>query len=228
MKTFQTVIDSRKAQLDKYLADQNAKGEEIKKFAEEVKDGLFQDMTMPEGLYKKIEEYSKLEPAIELGQHPYYKNAKMTKAQVLKEKAKIWEQLAPTKTVPMTAGDIEVAKRITDAMTLRMLKQKQNYDIQIKDAKRDILLYGLCKNVEDKPDLQPEGYKVYVDFLLSEPEPKKKVKLPEFEPEVGMTLDKVEKLCLEKTGKVDWSVIGEALKFYGLKPGAGMKLVKTA
>ena len=227
MKTFQTVIDSRKVQLAKYGTDQEAKGKEIISLTEEAKDGLIQDMTMPDGLYGKLKEYAELEPAIELG-HPYYKNVKMTKAQILKEKQKLWEQLAPTKTVPLTADDVIVANRLVDALKLRMMKQKQNYNIQISDAKRDILLYGLCKNVEDKPELQPEGYKEYVDFLLSEPEPKKKVKLPEFEPEVGMTLDKVEKLCLEKTGKVDWSIIGEALKFYGLKPGSGMKLVKTA
>ena len=227
MKTLQTVIDGRLEQLDKYKADQDAKKSAIIKLAEDVNDNLIEGMTFDPDLYKIAEEYINTEAAIELGQTGYYKNAKLKKDAVLKEKRKLWEQLVPTLTTPLTADDVAKAKILFEAISIRWLKAKENYNIQIKDAVRDILLYRLIKNVEDKPELQPEGYKDYYDQLLFEPEKKKPAKLPPFIPEVGWTLDQLEKKCVETTGKSDWGIIGEALNFYGLKPGAGGKVVKA-
>ena len=169
--------------------------------------------------------YAETEAAIELGQTGFYKNAKLKKDAILKEKKKLWEQLSATQTAPMTAEDVKAAQVFSEAIVIRMAKAKDNYNIQIKDALRDILLYRLIKNVEDKPELQPEGYKDYYDHLLAEPEKKKSVKLPPFKPEAGWTLDQLEKECVKATGKSDWGVIGKALEFYALKPGAGGKLV---
>ena len=227
MKTLQTIIDSRLVQLDKYKADQDAKKAAIIKLAEDVKDGIIEGMTFDPDLYKIAEEYINTEAAIELGQTGFYKNAKLKKDAILKEKKKLWEQLAPTKTTPLTADDVGKAKILFEAIAIRWLKAKDNFNIQIKDAVRDILLYRLIKNVEDKPDLQPEGYKDFMEQILFEPEKKKSEKLPPFKPEVGWTLDQVEKACVEATGKSDWGVIGKALEFWGLKPGAGGKLVKA-
>ncbi len=227
MKTLQTVIDGRLAQLDKYKADQEAKKSAIIKLAEDVKDGIIEGMTFDPDLYKVAEEYISTEAAIELGQTGFYKNAKLKKDAIIKEKKKLWEQLAPTKTVPLTADDVAKAKILFEAISIRWLKAKENYNIQIKDAVRDILLYRLIKHVEDKPELQPEGYKDFMEQILFEPEKKKSEKLPPFQPEVGWTLDQVEKKCVEAVGKSDWGVIGKAMEFYGLKPGAGGKLVKA-
>lgn len=227
MKTLQTVIDGRLVQLDKYKADQEAKKSAIIKLAEDVKDGVIEGMTFDPDLYVIAKDYCELDAAIELGQTGFYKNAKLKKDSVLKEKRKIWEQLSPTKTTPLTADDVAKAKILFEAVAIRWLKAKENFNIQIKDATRDILLYRLIKNVEDKPDLQPEGYKDFYDQLLFEPEKKKTEKLPPFQPEIGWSLDQVEKKCVEATGKSDWGVIGKALEFYGLKPGAGGKLVKA-
>ena len=227
MKTLQTVIDGRLEQLNKYKADQEAKKSAIIKLAEDVKDGIIEGMTFDPDLYTIAKDYCELDAAIELGQTGFYKNAKLKKDAILKEKKKIWEQLAPTQTVPLTADDVAKAKILFEAIAIRWLKAKENYNIQIKDAVRDILLYRLIKNVEDKPELQPEGYKDFMEQILFEPEKKKPEKLPPFQPEVGWTLDQVEKKCVEAIGKSDWSVIGKAMEFYGLKPGAGGKLVKA-
>ena len=227
MKTLQTVIDGRLEQLNKYKADQSAKKSAIVKLAEDVKDGIIEGMTFDPDLYAIAKDYCELDAAIELGQTGFYKNAKLKKDAILKEKKKLWEQLAPTKTVPLTADDVDKAKILFEAISIRWLKAKENYNIQIKDAVRDILLYRLIKNVEDKPELQPEGYKDFMEQILFEPEKKKSEKLPPFQPEVGWTLDQVEKKCVEAIGKSDWGVIGKAMEFYGLKPGAGGKLVKA-
>ena len=227
MKTLQTVIDGRLEQLNKYKADQEAKKSAIIKLAEDVKDGIIEGMTFDPDLYTIAKDYCELDAAIELGQTGFYKNAKLKKDAILKEKKKLWEQLAPTKTTPLTADDVAKAKILFEAIAIRWLKAKENYNIQIKDAVRDILLYRLIKNVEDKPELQPEGYKDFMEQILFEPEKKKPEKLPPFQPEVGWTLDQVEKKCVEAIGKSDWSVIGKAMEFYGLKPGAGGKLVKA-
>ena len=227
MKTLQTVIDGRLEQLNKYKADQEAKKSAIIKLAEDVKDGIIEGMTFDPDLYTIAKDYCELDAAIELGQTGFYKNAKLKKDAILKEKKKLWEQLAPTKTTPLTADDVAKAKILFEAISIRWLKAKENYNIQIKDAVRDILLYRLIKNVEDKPELQPEGYKDFMEQILFEPEKKKPEKLPPFQPEVGWTLDQVEKKCVEAIGKSDWSVIGKAMEFYGLKPGAGGKLVKA-
>ena len=225
MKTLQTVIDGRLEQLDKYKADQTAKGKAIADFSEAVKLGCIEGMTIDAEVLKAFKEYAETEPAIELGQTGFYKNAKLKKDAILKEKKKLWEQLSATQTAPMTADDVKAAQVLAEAIIIRMAKAKDNYNIQIKDALRDILLYRLIKNVEDKPDLQPEGYNDFLDHLLAEPEKKKSVKLPPFKPEAGWTLDQLEKECVKATGKSDWGVIGKALEFYSLKPGAGGKLV---
>lgn len=227
MKTLQTVIDSRLAQLDKYKADQEAKKSEIIKLADDVKDGIIEEMTFDPVLYEMAKGYCELDAAIELGQTGFYKNAKLKKDAILREKKKLWEQLAPTQTAPLTADDVAKAKILFEAISIRLLKAKENYNIQIKDATRDILLYRLIKNVEDKPELQPEGYKDYYDQLLFEPEKKKPEKLPPFKPEVGWTLEQTEQECVKATGASDWGVIGKALNFYGLKPGAGGKIIKA-
>jgi len=225
MKTLQTVIDSRLAQLDKYKADQTEKGKAIAEFSEAVKMGCIEGMTIDPEVLKVFKEYAETEAAIELGQTGFYKNAKLKKDAILKEKKKLWEQLSATQTAPMTADDVKAAQILAEAIIIRMAKAKDNYNIQIKDALRDILMYRLIKNVEDKPELQPEGYHDFLDHLLSEPEKKKSVKLPPFKPEAGWTLDQLEKECVKATGKSDWGVIGKALEFYSLKPGAGGKLV---
>ena len=219
MKTLQTVIDGRLAQLDKYKADQTEKGKAIASFSEAVKMGCVEGMAIDPEVLKVFKEYCELDAAIELGQTGFYKDA------ILKEKKKLWEELSATQTAPMTADDVKAAQVLAEAVVIRMAKAKENYNIQIKDALRDILLYILIKNVEDKPELQPEGYHDYLDQLLSEPEKKKSVKLPPFKPEAGWTLDQLEKECVKATGKADWGVIGKALEFYSLKPGAGGKLV---
>lgn len=225
MKTLQTVIDGRLEQLNKYKADQTAKGKALADFSEAVKMGCIEGMTIDPDVLKAFKEYAETEAAIELGQTGFYKNAKLKKDAILKEKKKLWEQLSATQTAPMTAEDVKAAQVFSEAIVIRMAKAKENYNIQIKDAMRDILLYRLIKNVEDKPDLQPEGYTDFYDHLLAEPEKKKSVKLPPFKPEAGWTLDQTEKECVKATGKADWGVIGKALEFYGLKPGAGGKLV---
>jgi hypothetical protein len=225
MKTLQTVIDGRLEQLNKYKADQAAKGKAIAEFSEAVKMGCIEGMTIDPEVLKVFKEYAETEAAIELGQTGFYKNAKLKKDAILKEKKKLWEQLSATQTAPMTADDVKVAQVLAEAIILRMAKAKDNYNIQIKDALRDILMYRLIKNVEDKPELQPEGYHDFLDHLLAEPEKKKSVKLPPFKPEAGWTLDQLEKECVKATGKSDWGVIGKALEFYSLKPGAGGKLV---
>ena len=225
MKTLQTVIDGRLAQLDKYKADQTAKGKAIAEFSEAVKMGCIEGMVIDPDVLKVFKEYAETEPAIELGQTGFYKNAKLKKDAILKEKKKLWEQISATQTAPMTADDVKAAQVLAEAVVIRMAKAKENYNIQIKDALRDILLYRLIKNVEDKPELQPEGYHDFLDHLLAEPEKKKSVKLPPFKPEAGWTLDQLEKECVKATGKADWRVIGKALEFYSLKPGAGGKLV---
>lgn len=225
MKTLQTVIDGRLEQLNKYKADQTAKGKAIAEFSEAVKMGCIEGMTIDPEVLKVFKEYAETEPAIELGQTGFYKNAKLKKPEILKEKKKLFEQLSATQTAPMTADDVKAAQVLAEAIVIRMAKAKDNYNIQIKDALRDILMYRLIKNVEDKPELQPEGYHDFLDHLLAEPEKKKSVKLPPFKPEAGWTLDQVEKACVEATGKSDWGVIGKALEFYSLKPGVGGKLV---
>lgn len=227
MKTLQSVIDTRLVQLDKYRADQVEQGKAIAEFREAVKMGCIEGMTIDPDVLKVFQEYTDTEAAIELGQTGYYKNAKLKKDAISREKQKLWEQLSANQTAPMTAEDVLSAQIYAEAVILRMAKAKDNYNIQIKAAIKDILLYRLIKNVEDKPELQPEGYKVFYDQLIAEPEKKKPVKPPKFKPEAGWTLDQIEKECVKAVGKSDWSIIGEALEYYQLKPGAGGKLVSA-
>lgn len=225
MKSLDTVLEERKKQLAKYLADKEEKGKEITAFKQTVEDSLITDLTMDKELADKAKAYNEEEAALELGRTGFYKNAKLTKPQIKAEKQKLYDVVCSLKAVPMKAEDIKVITPLFEGMTMRMEKAWANYDIQIKDAKRDILLYQLMLNVKDKKDLQPEGYEQYLNSLLEE---KKSggPKLPKLELKEGMSMAEMQKLSVDKLGHEDWKELGLAMDFYHLTLGQGMKLVK--
>lgn len=228
MKTLESVIEERKKQLAKYQSDKEAKGKAIIAFKQTVKDALIADLTLDSDLLNKVKEYNETEAAIELSRTGFYKNAKLTKPQIKAEKNKLYEAALALKAVPMTAEDIKVVSPLFEAMTLREEKLWSNYDIQIKDARKDILMYELLNNVKDKKELQPEGYEQFLNNLLEEPDKKKPAKLPKLELTEGMTMAQMQKLSVDKLGKEDWKELGLAMDFYGLTLGQGMKLVKKS
>ena len=226
-KTLQSVIDARKANLTKYESDKQAMLKKRADFIQEVKDTVVVDMTIPASFLETVKEYVDKKEAVELRDHEaYHKKGedKISKEKVAQLKSEMYTQLELHKTAPITQADVEYFKPLFDSMAARMAKQAQNYDIQIKDATRDILLYELIVQTQGLEE-HPAGYQDFVEKLLTEPEKKEKFVDYGFIPEAGWTLDKLEKACVDAKGTADWGIIGKCIKQYNLKPGAGGKLV---
>lgn len=223
MKTLESVIATRISQLDKYKAD---KGKAVKKaedFPQTVKDSLIVEMTMPDELKKEAKDYRKTESAIELAYLPDFKDKfrkedkSVDKSAVRAEVHRLCD-IVINSADPLTDEIIKEVQPLFDAIGKRLEKQAKNFDIQIGDAEKDILLYRLIEATEHNP-VHPAGFTEFKDKLLKDDPPKKPA---------GFTVDTTWKLSqLEAHFNGDWGKIGKCLKDSGLKPGANDTLVQA-
>lgn len=232
MKTLESVISARASQLDKYKADKDKAMAKAKDFSQTVTDSLMADLTMPNELKETAKEYRKTNSAIELAYLPEYKDKfrnedkSVNKLKVREEAVRLCDKVIES-AEPMTEDFIKEVTPLFTAITKRMEKLAKNFDIQIGDAEKDLLLYRLIEVTRGNP-VHPAGFTEFLDNLLKDEPKKADDDMPV--PEVGWTMAQLEEEYTKyadkkgKSGKA-WEYIGKALSKYGLKPGAGGKLV---
>lgn len=224
MKTMESIISARASQLSKYKADKEKAKAKATEFSQTVADSLMVDMPMASELKDAAKEYRKTNSAIELAYTPEYKDKfrkedkSIDKLAVREETVELCDAVI-TSAEPLTAELISKVKPLFSAISKRMEKQTANYDIQIKDAEKDILLYNLIVATQANP-VHPAGFTEFVENLLKE-EPKKSGE-PAYS-QLGMDYMSV----LEHFG-MDAGKAGKDIAKAGLTVGRDYKLVAKA